>query len=78
MTIYRTIEWINYTKPTMLDPRDTLEHTSGGIELTFHTSPATRTFFPYHKISNIQTIDTEKLPKALNADGSTDDDSIML
>lgn len=59
-TIYRTLVLTHQTKPIYLKEADILEHVPGGINLIFASSPSTTTFYPYHRIREIETVDSSK------------------
>lgn len=49
---------------------DTVSAEDGGFEVNFASSPATTTFYPYHRIWEYQEIDTALLPSAVNDEDS--------
>lgn len=43
-----------------LHDQDKVETVDGGIEIVWHSSPRTTTFYPYHRIWEYEAIDTDK------------------
>lgn len=70
--IHRTLI-LTHHKPHMLYEDDIIKRVDGGIEVTWHSSPGTTTFYPYHRVWEYQEIDTEKTLKIAEADDTADD-----
>ena len=59
--IYRTLVLMHH-KPNILHEDDIIKRVDGGMEVTWHSSPSTTTFYPYHRIWEYQEVDSNKIP----------------